>query len=51
MKNKAFHVFTVNNLVIPTQSTYFFMYPYEHTMLWNVKKYVFLVGNKSPRGN
>lgn len=47
---KTIHVFTANNFVIPTQSTYFFMYPYEHTMLWNVKKYVFLVGNKPPRG-
>lgn len=30
---------------VPTQSTYFFMYPYEHSVLWNVKKYVFWVGN------
>lgn len=38
-------MFTTIGVVVPTQSTYFFMYPYEHTMLWNVKKYVFWVGN------
>lgn len=39
-------------LCVPAQSTYFFMYPYEHTMLWNVKKYVFLAGKEQPvRGN
>lgn len=26
------------------------MYPYEHTMLWNVKKYVFWVGNGHQEG-
>lgn len=43
-------VSTANSSVVPTQSTYFFMYPYEHTLLWNVKKYVFWVGNGHQKG-
>lgn len=43
-------VSTANSSVLPTQSTYFFMYPYEHTLLWNVKKYVFWVGNGHRKG-
>lgn len=48
--NGMLQVSTANSSVAPTQSTYFFMYPYEHTLLWNVKKYGFWVGNGHQKG-
>lgn len=45
MEDGLLHVSTTIGTIVPTPSTYFFMYPYEHRMLWNVKKCVFWVGN------
>lgn len=35
---------------LPAWGTYFFICPYGPAELWNVKKYVFQVGNSHPQG-